>query len=169
MEGVSNAADWKRRGEAQALETAERLELPSGATILARRPGPEQLAMWGRLPAVPGGQVEGLSAEDAAELARFMRDVLVYACVKPRVSLNPREGAEEIHPRDIPDEDTRFILRWAMRAEEARALSGFRGERGDAGGGGDGEHVRRAAVVALGDRGPGDRAGRGPGGGEEAG
>jgi hypothetical protein len=122
------------------------LELPSGMKILARRPDPLQLAAWERLPlalaaVASGEQTPGeITAGQVAETAGFLRDLLVYCCVEPRVSLNPA-GEDEIHPREIPQRDWTFILHWALRVEEARALEGFRPQRADAGGGGDGERV----------------------------
>jgi hypothetical protein len=63
------------------------------------------------------GASELTQGEQAAEIAGFMRDLLLFCCVAPRVSLTP--GEDEIHPRDIPLEDWTFIVRWAMRAEAA--------------------------------------------------
>jgi hypothetical protein len=118
---MASASEWKRAA-LRAAEAVE-LQLPSGVTIRARRPDPLQLAMWGRLPfsltrAAVGADVaaEPTEVEQAVELARFMRDLLLFCCVAPRVSLTPA-GEDEIHPRDIPLEDWTFIVRWAMRVE----------------------------------------------------
>ncbi len=141
---MGRASEWKEKArEAARVETVE-LALPSGMVILARRPGLLQLAGWDRMPlglagAAAGGPAEQVSAEKAIELAAFLRDLLVYVCVDPRVSLTP--GEDEIHPKDIPQQDWTYILNWAMRVEEARSLEGFRRQRADAGGGGDGEAV----------------------------
>lgn len=153
-----NARDWERK----ALEAAEvvDLALPSGMVIRARRPGPVQLAAWGLL---PFGLAAAAAGVDAAEKARSvdvektfaqMRDLLVYCCVAPRVSLEPA-GEEEIHPRAIPERDWTFIVRWALRAEETAALRSFRRERADGGDCGDSEGIRAAAEHARGAVGPG--------------
>jgi hypothetical protein len=117
--------------------------------IVARRPGPLQFASWGRLPtglvsAATGQGAEETGDEALVEMARFMKEILCWCCLDPRVP-------EEIEPKDIPWGDAAFVVRWAMRAEEARALEGFRGGAGDAGGGGDGAGVREAAVGIAGD------------------
>ena len=156
---MSRAAKWRAAARAGAIKGAVELALPSGTKILARRPDPVQLAMWARLPfsltaaAAPeaAGPAE-MTGEDVMALAQTMRDVLLWCCVEPRVTLEPR-GEDEMHPRDIPDEDLHFLFRWALRGEEAARLEGFRGRRADEGGGGDGADVRTAAVGAAGNRG----------------
>jgi hypothetical protein len=153
---VSRATEWREKARQAAQAAAVELELPSGMKILARRPDPLQLATWGRLPLSLAGPANGagaerVTAEDVVEMGGFFRNLLEHCCVEPRVSLAP--GPEEIHPREIPQEDWMFLVRWAMRAEEARALESFRGERRDAGAGGDGGAVRGEAVGAAGDRG----------------
>lgn len=157
---MSRASEWAERGRERAPAEAEELELPSGAKIMARRPDAAQLAVWGRMPlqlasAVVQQQSLGtLSGDQVIEMMQFQRDLLLYCCVNPRISMDPK-GEDEIHPKDIPQEDWQFITRWAMRFEEGRKLEGFRGERpGDRVGGG-GEDVGSAAVVDAGDSGPG--------------
>lgn len=142
---MTRAQQW--RAKAKAAEKVEQLALPSGVVILARRPGPLQLAAWEKLPfqltAVAQGEAGAgeISMEKALAAAEFLRELLMYCCVEPRVSLTPA-GDEEIHPRDIPEEDWTFIVQWALRVKEAAALSGFRGGRSDDGDRGDGEGVR---------------------------
>jgi len=157
---MGKAEEWRGRGRAQALEQAVKLELPSGMVVLARRPDPFLLASWGRLPlglaaAARGEPAAAITDEEARGMADFMRDLLVSVCIEPRVSVNP--GNDEIHPREIPEADWIYLVKWAMRAEEARALEGFRRDRADAGPGGDGEDVRGAPVRPIRD------SGRGPG------
>lgn len=142
---------------------AVELTLPSGMVIKARRPGPMQIAAWDKLPMLPtGGGAGGASAADMAAIATFMRELLVYCCLEPGVSVTP--GPEEIHPREIAEEDWTYILRWAMRLEEAESLATFRGGAADAGGGADGERVLLQTVGTDGDTGRGDGAGVRPGG-----
>jgi hypothetical protein len=146
---MSRASEWRDRGAAVAVSEAVELVLPSGATILARRPDAMQLASWNKLPmslaaAASGeGGAASVTTEQAGELAGFLRDLLVYCCVAPRISLTP--GEDEMHPRDVPQADWTFIINWALRVEEARSLTGFRGGRADAGDSGDGEGVRATA------------------------
>jgi hypothetical protein len=83
---------------------AVELKLPSGITILARRPDPLQLAE--------------LVSDGAAETAGFSHLLMMFCCVAPRVSLTAA-GENEIHPWDIPPEDAIFIVRWAMRVAES--------------------------------------------------
>ena len=180
------ATEWRRLGQEAALKEAVELQLPSGAKILARRPDPAQVALWGRLPlglasvgqtsrGAPSGphstgqeaSPTAITDEQALEAMHLSRQMLYYCCVEPRISLDPR-GDDEIHPRDIPPEDLLFLLRWAMRREEAEQLRPFRGIGADAGSGGDCQNLRAAPVGAAGDRGPDAGAGAGSGGGGEA-
>ncbi|HWQ55686.1 MAG TPA: hypothetical protein VN442_18510 [Bryobacteraceae bacterium] len=157
---MGRASEWRAAGVAAARDKAVELTLPSGAKILARRPDPEKLAIWVRLPFSLSGEVLGgktpeqfaqrMSAQELFDLASSLRDVLVWCCVDPRVSLDAR-GPGEIHPRDIPDEDLHFIFRWAMRGEEVAQFSRFRKERADAGAGADGADVRAETVGPAGD------------------
>lgn len=143
---MGRAREWRAKAREAAKEEAVDLKLPSGMVIRARRPNPLQLAAWDRLPltlaaVATGEQAPGqITADQVSETAGFLRDLLVYCCVEPRVSLNP-VGEDEIHPREIPQEDWTFIMNWAMRVGEARTLEGFRPQRADAGGSGDGETV----------------------------
>jgi hypothetical protein len=151
---MTRAQEWKQKAAAQAAADVVDLELPSGMTIRARRPGPVQLAMWGRLPLAMavatikdgGGGVGEASPEELVEGIKFMRELLVYCCVEPRISDDPK-GDDEIHPREIPEADWRFIIRWAMGSEEAAKLRPFRGERAGDRAGGVGEDVGRAAIA----------------------
>lgn len=146
------ATEWKNKGQAAAQAEAVPLELPSGMTILARRPSPLQVAMWGQLPLRLAAAVMGESSpetpsrEDLIAGVKLSRDLLAYCCVQPRISLEP-QGEFEIHPRDIEMSDVLFILRWAHRGEEADNLRTFRGESPDAGAGEDGAEIRTETVV----------------------
>lgn len=156
---MSRASVWKARSQESARAEAIELELPSGMTILARRPDAAQLAVWGRLPlqlaaAAVKQETPAFTAEDGVELMTFYRDLLTYCCIEPRISLAPA-GEDEIHPKDVPQDDWQYILRWAMRFEEGRKFEGFRGERTGIGVGGDGEDVGGAAVGVAGDNGSG--------------
>jgi len=149
-----NASEWKKCGAAKAAAEAEDLTLPSGMTIKARRPGPLQLALWGRLPfslvaAVSGETAPAASAgEQAAGIAAFLRNLLLYCCVSPRISLDPK-GEAEIHPSEINDEDLAFIVKWATSMEESSDLESFRGKRADDRDRGNGKDVRGAPERPL--------------------
>ncbi len=154
---MPTSSQWRALARKAALAGAQDLELPSGMRILARRPDVVQLAMWQRLPvslaAAAAGETPKQEAMRVADVAAVCRQILEYCCVQPRISLDP-QGPEEIHPADIPDEDTEFILSWALRRQEAESLAAFRRRRADAGPGGDSAMLSRAPVGADGDRGP---------------
>jgi hypothetical protein len=149
---VMTASEWKEKGRAGA-EVVE-LTLPSGMVIRARRPGALQYAAWDRLPLMLAAAAEKGAADiavaEAQEIAGFLRELLVYCCLEPRVSMTPAEG--EIHPREIPEADWMFIVSWAMRLKEVEELRPFRGERADGGGGDDGEAVFAETVRSIADR-----------------
>ncbi len=159
---MASANEWRKRAAEAAEAEAVELTLPSGMAIRARRPDPLQLAAWGALPMGLASAAAGLQEsatrgdriERGAELASCMRELLIWCCVSPRVSLQPQSD-EEIHPREIPYADWTHIVFWALRVEEVRALEGFRGERGDAGRDRGGEGVRDAAERTAGDPGSG--------------
>lgn len=153
---MGKAKEWKNK--ARAEKASEELTLPSGMVITARRPGPMQLMQWDKLPTALAAAVTGtkitagdLSTRDLSELAEFMRTLIMWCCVDPRVSLNP-QSEEEIHPREIPEQDWVFIVNWALRVPEERALQPFRDGRTDDGGDRDGEGVRAEAVEPAGDQ-----------------
>jgi len=142
---MHTASEWKEKAAQAARQGAVELDLPSGMKILARRPAPGDMAVWGGLPfslavaAAKKTDPATVSNQDVLDMIAFNRDLLVYCVLEPRISLSP--GPEEIHPRDIPFEDWQFIVHWAMRVEEARNLESFRGRRSDGGDSGDGQSV----------------------------
>ena len=167
-EKTMTAQEWKAKGVA-AVEVVE-LALPSGMVISARRPGPMQFAAWDLLPTfiTEGIRTDGvgMSDEEVAKGARLVLDLLMYCCLEPRISTTPADN--EIDPRDIPEADWLYIVRWAMRLEEAATVRRFRG-RGADGSGSDGSAVVfRETVGVDGNRGPGAGTGVRPGGGAEA-
>jgi hypothetical protein len=165
-----NASEWRKKAREAAARESVELTLPSGMVIRARRPDPVQMAAWGRLPLnlahmAQGGQLhaDDVSEEAAIDMIKMWRDLLIYCCVSPRISMEPK-GDDEIAPSEIPDADWKFFMGWAMRAEEAERLRPFRDRPADGVAVRDGEDVGRAAVGAAGDRGPGAGAGVRPGG-----
>lgn len=134
---MGKASEWRAKAEASA-EVVD-LTLPSGMVIRARRPDPAQLAVWGILPASlvgAAGEPRPSGSGDAVSKMTAIRDLFIWCCVSPRISLAP-QGDDEIHPREVPEKDWLFIVRWALRSEEAAALESFRprgrhaGDRGD--------------------------------------
>jgi hypothetical protein len=150
---MTRAEEWAGKARLEALAGAEELRLPSGQTILARRPNPVQLAAWNRMPlALAAATDEAPLSEQtglAAEMAALFRDVLIFCCVDPQISLT-ETGPGFIHPAKIPEEDWTFIVRWAMRATEVEELLPFRPGPAHGDTGGDGDAVPRAAVVPIG-------------------
>jgi hypothetical protein len=149
------AHDWIAKQSTAALAAAVDLTLPSGIVIKARRPDPLQLATWGVMPAslVGGIAPERITAQDVEQIARLHRDLLVWCCLEPRISLTPAEG--EVHPKDIPWEDAQFIVHWALRIEEAQQLESFRGQPPDGRPGVNGGGVPPAPIQSVVHRGPG--------------
>lgn len=125
--------EWRAVQQKKAREEASQLTLPSGLSVLARRPDPTAVLSWGRLPL--GLTAQATDEEESALMTKdqllsnieMTRQLLIYCLVSPRVSLDPR-GDDEIHPREIPMSDVVFLARWAMRAEEAEELRPFRTE-----------------------------------------
>jgi hypothetical protein len=165
---MSRASEYRKR-------CAHEVELPSGAKFTLRRPALPQFMGWDALPtaflqaAQQPVDPASISAEDTAQMARLMRDVLLWCCLDPRLSLEPK-GDDEIHPSELSMDDALFIFRWAMRAEPTAAdptaggpnagkggppLRSFPDRPADADGGPDGAHVRPTAVRADGDPGAG--------------
>jgi hypothetical protein len=156
-------AEWKRRAQAEAEELAQDLELPSGMIIRARRPGPLQYTAWSRLPLMLANtSTPDCGPSGAAEISAFLRELLVYCCLSPRIAEQPK-GDDEVSPRDIPEADWQYIVTWAMRVEEAAKLRPFRVERKDGGDHRDGENILVQTIGPVGDRGQGAGAGGGPG------
>lgn len=162
------AQAWAEKARQQAVEEAKPLLLPSGITVLARRPGPALLASYSRMPTglamIANGEEGGAAAADAGiESAKFLYDLLTTCVVSPVISTTG--GVGTIHPKNLPDQDVTYIMGWALRGEEAARLATFRRERTDGNAGGNGEGIRTAAEHADGDRRSGAGAELRPGGG----
>jgi hypothetical protein len=168
-----NVREWRETQRRKAAEEAVELTLPSGLTVLARRPDPAAVLTWGRLPLglaaelMEKGEQTPMARPQILENIEVVRQLLLYCLVRPRISLDPR-GDDEIHPREIPMEDVAFVTRWAMRGEEADQVRPFRAQRADDRPGRDGEDLRDAALGTAGDGRPTAGAGAGPGGGAGA-
>ena len=122
--GIATAEAWRAASHKTRLENAERLRLPSGATILAARPEPLEWILAGRLPqrllgaalddssASPAGAEREINREEILDLARFAAQLVVASVIEPRIGTGPGEIALE----EIPVEDSAFIFEWACRA-----------------------------------------------------
>ena len=124
---IVSAADWRAASQAARTERAERLVLPSGATILAARPEPLEWILAGRLPQrllaltlgdSPSASLAGereASREEILDLARFAVQLVTAAVIEPHIG----DGPGEITLDEIPIEDRAFIFEWACRALNA--------------------------------------------------
>ncbi len=120
---IASAADWRAAAEANLRARAERLTLPSGATILAARPEPLEWVMSGRLPQrllaaalEPNGEkgrtAHEMTGEEIVELAEFARRLIRASVIEPAIG----DGPNEIPMGEIPPDDCAFIFEWACRA-----------------------------------------------------
>jgi len=129
--GIATTEGWRRAAQTDREARAERLVLPSGATILAARPEPLEWVMSGRIPqgllavaledtqSPPGGDDRELTREEILDLASFAARLVAASVVDPPIG----DGPDEISLDDIPIRDRAFIFEWACRA-----LSGDEGE-----------------------------------------
>jgi hypothetical protein len=120
---IASADAWRSASQAVRLGNAERLELPSGATILAVHPEPLEWILAGRLPqrllsvALEGqpdathGAHREISRDEILDLARFAIQLVKATVVEPRIG----EGPGEISLEEIPIQDRAFIFEWACR------------------------------------------------------
>jgi hypothetical protein len=136
--GIATAEDWQAATETSRRARAERLTLPSGATILAVRPEPLEWVMSGRLPqrllavalepkGAQGGEkgqpAHEMTGEEILELAQFAHLLIEASVLEPPIG----DGPDEIPMGEIPPDDCAFIFEWACRA-----LSEDDGRRGQA-------------------------------------
>ena len=123
--GLATASAWREAARADRETRAHRLELPSGAVILAAKPEPLEWILSGRIPQrllgaalQPGAgdaaaeSSHGMTREEVIELAEFAVDLVKASVVEPRIG----EGDDEIPFAEIPIEDRAFIFEWACRA-----------------------------------------------------
>jgi hypothetical protein len=115
---ITKASEWRNK----TLKPIE-LELPSGLTVLVRKP---PLHLWiarGKLPEnivqaslnIQPGQTSPppLSNDQLRSLFKFVREVVTTTVVEPRIVENPTSD-DEISPDDVPLDDANFIFAWAM-------------------------------------------------------
>jgi len=124
---ITNAKQWR----AQQTRKIE-LELPSGLTVVVRRP---PLHMWISAGKVPESLVKAMlsqrnqqvtadalqmSPEQFKGLFTFMREVIVATVVEPRIVENAT-AEDEIAPEDVPLDDAMFIFQWALAGGQVPA------------------------------------------------
>jgi len=134
--GIATTEIWRQAARAQRASRAERLTLPSGATILAARPDPMEWVMSGRIPqgllaialedpvSPVGGGGRELTREEITDLAAFAARLVEASVVDPPIG----EGPDEIALDDIPIRDRAFIFEWACRALDGDDVGGSAGE-----------------------------------------
>jgi hypothetical protein len=124
--GIATPETWRAASRQGQLERAERLRLPSGATILAARPEPLEWILAGRLPqrllglaleGTPPGEpvAREMTREEILELARFAEQLVKATILEPRIGDEPGQIALE----EIPVQDRAFIFEWACRSWSA--------------------------------------------------
>jgi hypothetical protein len=113
---IANAKDFRR-----VLERAniERVELPSGLSVLLCRPPVFAALEMGRTGTqlqakVTDAKPEAIKAEDIEAFTRWLSETLTRLFVEPRFA--PAPTADEIGLADILIDDLKFIFRW-LRGE----------------------------------------------------
>jgi hypothetical protein len=139
---VATAGEWRAAARMERVSRAEHLALPSGATILAARPGPLEWIISGRIPQrllavaleeeTPGGQdsAHEITREEILELARFATGLIAACVIEPAIG----DGPGEIPMEEIPLEDRAFIFEWACRGLGQGAAAGESGGQAEPGG-----------------------------------
>jgi hypothetical protein len=130
---VATAEDFRALAKSKEAE-AEIIKLPtSGLRILVKRPTPSWFLFRGRMPqglaarSAANQSNPQISASEIVELSEWIVALLEKTVIKPKICRNPK--MDEIGPDEIPDEDLRFIIRYAQGevAAEGSDLESFRG------------------------------------------
>lgn len=131
---IATAAEWGARTveafhqECIAKGLVCQLKMPSGVTVLATRPPIAEWVAFGLLPqhltalVLKGAQENGLtpasmagdvinSSESLQQLAGFIREILTWSIIEPRIVDVPT-STKEIAAARVPDKDLMFILNW---------------------------------------------------------
>jgi hypothetical protein len=133
---ITSSNEWRKRSEELALAKTTILELPSGVSVLVRRP---PLVAWlrnGKLPetmtkliARQADEPQGLqtlqsqmatgivrqSPEDQLAMIRLMQEMVLYAVVKPKLVIGVANSPDEIGLAEVPEEDADFLFEWVMK------------------------------------------------------
>lgn len=122
--GITDPKAWRDASKADREARAQRLQLPSGANILAVKPEPLDWLISGRIPQTLLSAVledgnagseraeKEVSREEVLDLASFATRLVKATVVSPPIG----EGPEEIPLEEIPIKDRAFIFEWACRA-----------------------------------------------------
>jgi len=116
------ARDYRRLR--QQREVTAEVTLPSGAVFTLRRPSLDLWIASGRMPqtflramletqqATPGAQVV-FSAEETMVGIHFVRDLVCFACVSPRVAINPA-SEDVLDLAELDAADYQFLASWVQ-------------------------------------------------------
>ena len=116
------ARDYRRLR--QQREVTADVTLPSGAVFTLRRPSLDLWIASGRMPqtflramletqqATPGAQVV-FSAEETMDGIHFVRDLVCFACVSPRVAINPASD-DVLDLAELDAADYQFLASWVQ-------------------------------------------------------
>ncbi len=116
------ARDYRRLR--QQREVTADVTLPSGAVFTLRRPSLDLWIASGRMPqtflramletqqATPGAQVV-FSAEETMDGIHFVRDLVCFACVSPRVATNPA-SEDVLDLAELDAADYQFLASWVQ-------------------------------------------------------
>ena len=116
------ARDYRRLR--QQREVTADVTLPSGAVFTLRRPSLDLWIASGRMPqtflramletqqATPGAQVV-FSAEETMDGIHFVRDLVCFACVSPRVAINPA-SEDVLDLAELDATDYQFLASWVQ-------------------------------------------------------
>ena len=117
------ASEYRKR-KAKAELTAQ-ITLPSGAVFTMRRPPLDLWIAAGKVPqsflramlqaqeAGPNADVN-LSADETIDGLTFVTESVIYACVEPRVALNP-ESDDVLDLAELDTDDFQFLTGWVQQ------------------------------------------------------
>lgn len=117
-----NAKQYRRLR--QQVERTADVTLPSGAVFTLRRPSLDLWVASGRMPqnflkamleaqnATLAAQIN-FSAEEQMDGIHFVRDLVCYACVNPRVAVNP-DSEDVLDLGELSPEDYQFLANWVQ-------------------------------------------------------
>jgi len=163
------------RKKKQKAELTGEITLPSGAVFKMRRPPLDVWIAAGRVPqsflramlqAQEGGAAAdvNLTPDETIDGLAFVTEAVIYACVEPRVALNP-DSDDVLDLAEIDSEDFQFLTQWILQGSpgvpvktktgeaQVENLQRFRQKRpggGTAGDSVDGGEVREEAERFVG-------------------
>lgn len=157
------------RKKKQKAELTGEITLPSGAVFKMRRPPLDVWIAAGRVPqsflramlqAQDGAAADvNLTPDETIDGLAFVTEAVIYACVEPRVGLNP-DSDDVLDLAEIDSEDFQFLTQWILQGSpgvpvktktgeaQVENLQRFRQKRpggGTAGDSVDGGEVREEA------------------------